>query len=153
MLASYQQKHVLLAHSLIVRRASRNTETFGTSRSISSVTREPPRLRTQRSSKFLSRLSSRKSRSGGIDGRAKRAKSKSISIPLNCILMMGTYASGTLCTTESGDETQNVLMLTANSVTSSRWRSISSKISKKSCLSTIRGTTQSVSISAPDVHI
>jgi hypothetical protein len=81
------------------RSESRNTSTFGTNRSISSVTREPInkvkramgsyrvpilpfKLLTQRSSRFRSRLSSFKERSSGIVDKASLAMVKSKGIPI-----------------------------------------------------------------------
>jgi hypothetical protein len=82
---------------LIVLNASLNTGTFGTSRNISSVTLDPPKLLTQRSSRFRRRLSSARERSSGMEGRARRAKRRSMSMPRKVHLTMGTKASGTPC--------------------------------------------------------
>ena len=66
-------------------------------------------------------------------GRGMRAKRKSIEMPINLVLISGTYASGTAAT----------------SVTSSRSFNRASKISKKSSRWTCLGATHSVSISEP----
>lgn len=53
------------AHNLIARNAVRKVDMLGTSRSISSVTRDPFTLRMHRSSRPLSKLLSDSSRSSG----------------------------------------------------------------------------------------
>jgi hypothetical protein len=57
---------------------------FGTSRRMSSVTRDPFKLRMQRSSRFFKRLLSDNSRSSGIRASDNRAHTKSI---YNCQLV------------------------------------------------------------------
>lgn len=94
---SISSHYLLFAHNFIARRANRKFSIFGTSRNISSVTRQPFKLRTHFGSKFLSNESSRKSKSSGISLRFNLAKSKSISIPSKFILITGTNASSTAC--------------------------------------------------------
>lgn len=67
-----------LAHNLTQRSAILKAGMFGTSRRISSVTRDPFKLRIQRSSRFFKRLLSDNSRSSGIRASDNRAHTKSI---------------------------------------------------------------------------
>lgn len=66
------------AQSLMVRRAVRKVAMSGTNRRISSVTREPFKLRIHLSLKFFSRLLSRSCRSSGTRATIKRAQRRSI---------------------------------------------------------------------------
>lgn len=146
-------RHSRLAHSLTVLNASLNTDTSGTSRKMASVTRDPPRLLTQRSSRFLRRPSSLRERSSGTAGRARRAKRRSNSIPAITQVMMGTKASGTDCSAERlgqlAKEEASAIWLTVTSRTPSVCLSMPSNSSKNSSRSTCLGTTSRVSISAP----
>lgn len=69
------------AHNLIHLNEVRKFSMFGTSRSISSVTLEPFKDRTHRSSRVFSKLSSDKSNSSWIVGRANLANVRSMGIP------------------------------------------------------------------------
>ena len=116
-----KEGHSLFAQSLMARRASRKVSLLGTRERMESVTLQPLRLRTQRWSRFLSRVMSRRFRLEGRVGRASRANNKSIythththshtliqphthshpmltSMPSNTNLMTGTKASGTALT-------------------------------------------------------
>lgn len=151
---------------MIHRKASRKTWTLGTSRRISSITREPTsckalsvflrwksipfKLRTHRSSKLRSRLSSFNDKLSGTDDSDKRATRKSMGIPDISQVIMGTYASGTPYCAFKGLETKQRRMgLTETSVAPSSSFNIDSNVSKKSSRDTCLGTTQSVSISDP----
>mmetsp|Transcript_16149 Transcript_16149/g.40836 ORF Transcript_16149/g.40836 Transcript_16149/m.40836 type:complete len:204 (+) Transcript_16149:1178-1789(+) len=124
---------LLVAHNLMARSASRNVSLFGTSLNIASVTLTPFSDLTKHSSTFPMYLSCTMSRGSGSLASMSWTNRRSISMPLNSILMTGTSASSTAC----------------RFCTRASFCSILQSLPKKSSFVTSFGATHSVSISAP----
>lgn len=124
------------AQSLMARNAVRKVFCCGTRSSISSVTLVPFSDRRSLSSRPRSKLVSLRFSPSGTEGIARRANMRSMLMPENSSLIIGTKASGTGVTSS---------MAPAGAILSK----IEGRSSKKSSRETCLGTTTRVSMSEP----